>query len=139
MGVSTNGTVKVIIINSDKGVADSDLIERVAEHIEESRPIGAEVTVESAAPLVININAKVILADSGGIEKAKEQIEESINSYLKKNTFHNAYLSYAQIGGCILSCPAVADYAYLVVNNGTVNVKIGETEVPVLGVVSIYE
>ena len=33
-----NGTVKVIIINSDKGVADSDLIERVAEHIEESRP-----------------------------------------------------------------------------------------------------
>ena len=75
-----NGTVKVIIINSDKGVADSDLIERVAEHIEESRPIGAEVTVESAAPLVVNVNAKVILADSGGIEKAKEQIEESINS-----------------------------------------------------------
>ena len=134
-----NGTVKVIIINSDKGVADSDLIERVAEHIEESRPIGAEVTVESAAPLVININAKVVLADSGGIEKAKEQITESINSYLKKNTFHNTYISYAQIGGCILSCTAVADYSDLTVNNGTDNIEIGETQVPVLGVVSIDE
>ena len=134
-----NGTVKVIIINSDKGVADSDLIERVAEHIEESRPIGAEVTIESAAPLVININAKVVLADSGGIEKAKAQITESINSYLKKNTFHNTYISYAQIGGCILSCTAVADYCDLRVNNGTENIEIGETQVPVLGVVSIDE
>ena len=134
-----NGTVKVIIINSDKGVADSDLIERVAEHIEESRPIGAKVTVESAAPLVININAKVVLADSGGIEKAKEQITESINSYLKKNTFHNTYISYAQIGRCILSCPAVADYSDLRVNSGTENIEIGETQVPVLGVVSIDE
>ena len=60
-------------------------------------------------------------------------MSESINSYLKKNTFHNAYLSYAQIGGCILSCPAVADYAYLVVNNGTVNVRNRRNGSPCFG------
>lgn len=134
-----NGTVKVVIINADKGAASSELISAVKQHIEESRPIGAEVTVESAAPLVININAKVVLADSGGIEKAKEQITESINSYLKKNTFHNTYISYAQIGGCILSCTAVADYCDLTVNNGMENIEIGETQVPALGVVTIEE
>ena len=49
---------KVIIINSEKGVASEELISEVANHIEENRPIGAEVTVESAAPLTINVSAK---------------------------------------------------------------------------------
>ena len=47
--VDGSGTVKVIIINSEKGVASEELINEVKTHIEENRPIGAEVTVESAA------------------------------------------------------------------------------------------
>lgn len=134
-----NGTVKVIIINTDRGAASEELIDKVAHHIEEIRPIGAEVTVESASPLVIDINVKIVVSEAISKENAKMQIEESVNAYLKKNSFNNTYISFAQIGGCILNCDGVIDYSFLLINNNTANIPIGETEVPVLGVVTIYE
>jgi len=132
-----NGTVKVIIINSEKGVASEELISEVAEHIEENRPIGVDVTVESAAPLVIDISVSLVLANGVDIDNAKQSISESITKYLQKNTFSSTYISYAQIGGCILSCDEVNDYSNLFVNSGTENIPVDETSVPILGVISI--
>ena len=132
-----NGTVKVIIINSDKGAASEELITEVKNHIEENRPIGAEVTVESATPLVLDIDVSLVLANGVDIETARTKISESITRYLQKNAFTGTYISYAQIGGCILSCAEINDYSDLTLNGGIDNIDIGETEVPVLGVVSI--
>lgn len=132
-----NGTVKVIIINSDKGAASEELIAEVAQHIEESRPIGAEVTVESATPLVIDISVTLVLANGVDAETAQTKISESITKYLQKNAFAGTYISYAQIGGCILSCDEITDYSDLALNGGIENIEIGETEVPVLGVITI--
>ena len=132
-----NGTVKVIIINSDKGAASEELITEVENHIEENRPIGAEVTVESAAPLVLDIDVSLVLANGVDIETARTKISESITRYLQKNAFTGTYISYAQIGGCILCCAEINDYSDLTLNGGIDNIDIGETEVPVLGVVSI--
>ena len=132
-----NGTVKVIIINSDKGAASEELITEVADHIEENRPIGAEVTVESATPLVIDVDVSLVLANGVDTETARIKISESITRYLQKNAFTGTYISYAQIGGCILSCDEINDYSDLTLNGGIDNIDIGETEVPVLGVVTI--
>ncbi len=132
-----NGTVKVIIINSEKGVASEELINEVKTHIEENRPIGAEVTVESAAPLTVNVSAKLTLANGANLDTAKEKIIESITKYLQKNAFSVGYISYAQIGGCILACDEVADYSNLKLNNDTQNIAVSETQVPVLGVVTV--
>lgn len=92
-----NGTVKVIIINADKGVASDELIDEVKNHIEENRPIGAEVTVESAEPLTIDVSVSLTLAAGASLETAKEKITESITNYLRKNAFAISYISYAQI------------------------------------------
>lgn len=132
-----NGTVKVIIINSDKEAASEELIAEVTQHIEESRPIGAAVTVESATPLVININVSLVLANGYTEETAVEKISESITKYFQKNAFTSTYISYAQIGGCILNCDAVSDYSDLTLNGGIDNIEIGETEVPALGVITL--
>lgn len=132
-----NGTVKVVIINADKGAADAGLIERVAQHIEKNRPIGAAVTVESAIPLAINISISLTLANGVDTETAKEKIAASITNYIQKNAFANEYISYAQIGGCILDCNEVLDYSDLRVNGGIDNIQIAETQVPVLGVISV--
>ena len=132
-----NGTVKVIIINSDKGIASEELISEVVNHIEENRPIGAEVTVESAEPLVIDISVSLVLANGVDIDTAKNKVSESITKYLQKNAFSSTYISYAQIGGCILSCDEVKDYSNLLLNNSTENIEVEETSVPVLGVISI--
>lgn len=132
-----NGTVKVIVINSDKGVASEELIAEVANHIEEERPIGAEVTVESASPLELNIGVSLVLSEGVSKETARERILDSITSYLQKNAFSATYISYAQIGGCILDCDGISDYSDLTVNGGKENIDIGETEVPVLGVITV--
>lgn len=132
-----NGTVKVIIINSDKQTASGALISEVAAHIEESRPIGATVTVESAIPLSINISVSLTLANGVTADTARQKISDSISSYLKKNAFSGTYISYAQIGGCILAVDEILDYSNLKVNGGTANVPVPETAVPVLGVVTI--
>lgn len=132
-----NGTVKVVIINSDKGTASQELITEVTEHIEENRPIGAEVTVESASPLVIDISVSLILSPDATADTTKEKIAESIKNYLKRMAFSSTYISYAQIGGCILNCDDVIDYNTFTLNGGTENISIRETEVPVLGVVTL--
>ena len=132
-----NGTVKVIIINSDKQTASSELINEVSAHIENVRPIGAAVTVESAIPLIVNISVSLTLANGVTADTARLKISDSISSYLKKNAFSGTYISYAQIGGCILAVDEILDYSNLKVNGGTANVSVPETAVPVLGVVAI--
>lgn len=132
-----NGTVKVIIVNADRGAANAELIEKVRQHIEESRPIGATVTVESASPLVVNISVSLVLSGAATAENVKTEIERSITKYLQHHALSGTYISYAQIGGCILSCDGVLDYSNLKLNNETQNISLSDTQVPVLGVVSV--
>ena len=132
-----NGTVKVIIINSEKGAADADLIQRVADHIEENRPIGASVTVASATPLLINISVSLVLSSGITEEIAVERITKSVTDYFQKKAFDSTYISFAQIGGCILNCDGILDYTDLRLNGDTENIIVSETDVPVLGGVTI--
>lgn len=131
------GTVKVIIINSERQAADSTLIATVEEYIEENRPIGATVTVESATPLVVNISATLHLQTETVLSSVESLIENAINDCLKKIAFEQTYISYAQIGGTILQIDGVLDYEDLLVNETADNITIAENQVPVLGVVSL--
>jgi len=131
------GTVKVIIINSEKGAADETLIHAVTEYIEANRPIGASVTVESAVPLTVNISASVTLKSGYTITNISPLIEQAITAYLKKIAFEETYISYAHIGGAILGCEGILDYTNLLVNGATDNIQVAENQVPVLGTVTI--
>jgi len=79
----------------------------------------------------------LVLANGVDVDAAKDKVSESITKYLQKNAFSSTYISYAQIGGCILSCDEVNDYNSLLVNNSTENIEVQETSVPVLGVISV--
>lgn len=125
-----NGTVKVVIVDSDNQPAGEDLINKVKEHIEEERPIGADVTVVSATALKINISVKLITDGSDGIQSA---VEESIKDYLADEALKKSYVSYAKVGSFILSVLGVEDYSDLKINGGTSNISINDGSVPVLG------
>jgi len=133
-----NGTVKVIIINSNKRAADSTLIDLVAAYIEDNRPIGATVTVISAIEKAIDISATLTI-DSANytLEGVKTSIETNIINYLKSVAFIDTYISYAKIGNIIFDTNGVLDYSALTVNTGTANISILDTEVAVLGVVTV--
>lgn len=128
------GTVKLIITDTDNQPADEDLVAEVKAHIDNNRPIGADVTVESAASLTIDISVKI---ESEIKDKIKPEIETAIYNYLSEVSLNKAYVSYAKIGGIILSISGVEDYSELVINEGTANIQLDDGVIPVLGSVNI--
>lgn len=132
-----NGTVKCVIINSNKKSADSALINDVKDHIEKNRPIGATVTVISAAEKTININVNLTIEDGYSVVTIKKAIEMSITDYLKEIAFNKTYVSLAKIGAYILDTDGVIDYTELKINGTVDNIQIATEEVAVLGQVVV--
>lgn len=132
-----NGTVKLVLIDSNKQPATAQLVNDVQVYIEEQRPIGATVTYVSATALNININVNIIKDSAYTESQVQTNIQNKIIEYLKSIAFKQDYVSYAQIGNCILSSEGVVDYNTLTVNNGTTNITVGNEEVAVLGTVTL--
>lgn len=133
------GTVKVVIIDSNKQPASTEIVTAVANHIEEVRPIGATVTAESATGLEIDVSATVVLTAEAVLSEVQAAFEASLTAYLQQIAFKQDYVSYAQVGSLLLDIPGVLDYSGLTLNGGTGNVSIGDTEVAVLGTVNLSE
>lgn len=131
------GTVKVVVIGADMKPAENALIERVQEHIDGVRPIGATVTVVSAKEKQINITGKVRLGNGVILGSAQEQVREAVSDYLKQNAFGISYVSLARIGNLLLSVGGIEDYAELKINGGTQNIALADTDVAVVGTVRL--
>lgn len=131
------GTVGVTIIDSNKRGADSTLVALVAAHIEVERPIGAAVTVESAAELAVAVAVTVLLDDESDADAVRDSIEEALTVYLREIAFVENYVSYAKIGNAILACPGVLDYSDLTINDDTANISVPDRSVAVLGGVTV--
>nr|WP_246543123.1 baseplate J/gp47 family protein [Fusibacter paucivorans] len=126
------GTVKVTIVNAEKQPAEAALVEAVAAYIESVRPIGAAVTVTSAARVDINVSATVTLAEGYMLNDVQTAFFESLDAYLKAIALMETYVGYAKIGAILLSVKGVLDYTDLTINGEVVNIGIPSGYVPVL-------
>ncbi|MCB2309051.1 baseplate J/gp47 family protein [Clostridium estertheticum] len=132
-----NGTVKVVIVDSNKVAADTALINAVITNIEENRPIGATVTVISATEKLINIALTLVIDNANyKIDQIKESIQINIAEYLATIAFQEIYVSYAKIGSLIIATTGVLDYSNLTVNGGTANITVGAEEVAITGTIT---
>lgn len=131
------GTVMVLIVGNNHEPVDSSIVQNCATHIEEKRPIGATVTVESAEGLTINVSATVIIDNSTTIEKVQVAFETALNEYLKSIVFEKYVLVYNRIAYMLLDIPGVVDYTSLIVNGANENIIIADNQVPVLGTVAL--
>lgn len=142
-----DNTVKVIIINSNKEVADVGLVESVQEHIDPGirglgegvAPIGAFCTVVSADSKAIDINANIAIDSKNNLEDVILMVKSNIKEYFKEVAFKESIISYAKIGSIVLSTESVIDYSDLLVNNGTSNIPILDDEIATLGEVVLIE
>lgn len=132
-----NGTVKIVIIDSNKKAAGSELITAVKNYMEDNRPIGANVTVVSAAEKNIDIAAKILISSNTSLSEIKKDFQDAIGAYLKDNAFKDTSISYARIGSILLDIEGVVDYLNLRVNNDSVNIVLSDEEVPVLNSISL--
>lgn len=131
------GTVKVLVIDSNKMPANSSIISAVANFIETVRPVGAIVTVEAPNVKNIDISAKLNISSSSNLQTVTQKFTEQLNKYIKDLAFSGLEVSYAKIGSILLSTDGVIDYSNLKVNSDTINVQIADTEIAAVGTISL--
>jgi uncharacterized phage protein gp47/JayE len=139
------GTVKVLVIDRNKELATTELIQDVATYIETVRPIGASVTVSTGDKLTVNVSARISVKNDFTIDQVTTSITNSLKQYFKDITFVDLYVFYAKIGNIIFNTAGVADIDYnLLLING-LNKNIGlvdsnvKTEVPTLGTLTLTQ
>lgn len=147
------GTVKVVLAGPDMEPVDSSIVSSCADYIETQRPVGAAVTVVSAAAKNVTVSASVQVDSTTTVTDVKKALSASVSSYLRELTVSafrkNIDLQletmesgtytvlYNRITYLMLSIPGVVDYTSLTINGGTENVVVGAAEVPVLAEVSV--
>ncbi len=132
-----NGTVKVVIVDSDKQPVAESLVTATEKYIEEMRPIGATVTVVSGTAKNIDITASVTLASGYILQTVTDTFTQFITDYFKEIAFDATYISVAKIGTLLLGTDGVLDYDDLRLNSDTSNIGLGDEEVPVFGTVDL--
>ena len=132
-----NGTVKVVISDQDYGVASPETVEACRQYIESVRPIGATVTVESAAELKLTVIATVVIDSTTTVETVKLKFTEKANEYLRSITFQKDEVVYNRLLFLLLDVDGVQDVTSMTVNGGEVNIPVGDTEIPTLQEVSV--
>lgn len=133
-----NGTVKVLIVDENMAI-DTSLESAVATYIESQRPIGATVTVSSPSGLSIAVNSNIKLDGSQTLASVQTTFIASLTAYLKSEVFSVYNVSYAKIGSLLLATAGVSDYNTLLVNGGTANIVISDTQLPICGTVTLTE
>lgn len=140
-----NNTVQVVIIDSLRKPANSELAAKVQLYIdpnstgtgEGQAPIGAKCTVVSATAKTINVAVTVNANKSYNQSDIEANINADLDKYFSDISFKQDYISYFKTGGVINDVPGVYDYSNFTLNNGSQNISIGEKEVPVLGSVVV--
>ena len=132
-----NGTVEVVITDSNMLGASGELIESVKANIEEKRPIGANVSVVSATEKSINITANITLASGYSVEEIKSDFANKVTEYLKEISFKSSYISNARLGNLLLDTTGVFDYTEFKINNLSTNIALSDIEVPKLGTIEL--
>lgn len=131
------GTVKVVVINSEKRTPSDSALEDVATYIDEQKPLLAEVTVEGVVEVPINVSVTLTLRAGTNLETARLSIMLQIATYLKSIAFDYDIVRYTSVGNAILDGEGVIDYANLTINGTSGNIILGATEVPVIGSVNV--
>lgn len=122
-----NGTVKIIITDSDGNPASDDLLSQVSTVIEAKHPIGATVTV--VAPAILEL--RIALTPTKGKGDA-EAIKTLLNTYFTSKNFSGEKVSYAVVGKMIIDDDSteVTDYDSLTINGDVKNITLTEEQIP---------
>lgn len=133
-------TVKLIIVNANMEEASDYLIRQVYDHIQEMRAIGAMLTVVSARPKKIDIEAQIVgkLNETDFYQGLLDYFKKLTNGIMitGKSARKSYYVSYAQISSIILVEGEADDHIGLKINGGYDNILLEDEELPAIGTVT---
>ena len=133
------GTVKVMITDSNGGVATPELIAAVQQHIAPDErkggglaPIGALVTVDSVERMTVHLSFSLELEDGADIEEILASIKQAVAAYFSEVSI-GGLIRYARIGSFIIETQGVKDYDNLLLNGLAENIQLESGEIAVVG------
>jgi uncharacterized phage protein gp47/JayE len=133
-----DNTVKVSILSASNRKASAELIAEFQKYIDPGitgmgdgvAPIGAFVTVTTAAEKTINVSANVTLA-SGYSDTTP--INEALTKYFSTIAYSKNQVAYMNVGAIILGVDGVESISNLKLNGGTTDITLSDEQIPVLG------
>lgn len=133
-----DNTVKVIILDEESLIASDELVAKVQEYIdpleywgegEGQAPCGAYCTVAKAIQKNVEISANIEIRTGYDFATVQANIEEKLHAYFNEIAFDESGLvSYPQISSYILQADGVKDHNTLLLNGGTDNLRVADTE-----------
>ena len=132
------GTVKVIVAGPEKEPVDETVVAACAQHIEQERPIGADVTVVSARVKAVDTAAEVTLIPGHTASEVSEQFRNALRALLADMPFGQAnLLRYSRALALLLDCAGVEEYHAFTLNGEAANVSALAEETLTVGTVTV--
>jgi len=97
-------------------------------------PVGAKVTVTTGTSKVIDVRGEVAL--STGYTQI-EGANDAVNKYLNDISYAQNKVSYIKLASEILSLPSVSDIRNITLNEGNLDISLGDEEIPTLGILNL--
>ena len=132
-----NGTVKVLIIGNDNLPCSTDTINEVKAYIEEKRPIGATVTVETPELLKLTFVMEIKVDSNYSIDDVKDQIEVALNDYI--DNLEDENIIYYKALSAVGDLDTVDDIVTFTINNGQENISVGDYYIPVIETITVTD
>ena len=131
-------TVKVSILSAENTLASKTLIDDFQEYLDPNStglgngqaPIGAVVTVTTAAEKKINVSAQLIL--KSGYEEPLG-LEDELQAYFNSVSYSRNFISYIAVGAIFQNNDSIDSVVGLTINGGQVDIPLGEEEIAVKG------
>lgn len=134
------GTVKVIVAGPEKEPVDETVVSACAQHIEQERPIGADVTVVSARAKAVAVTAQVTLIHGHTAGEVAGQLREALGKLLAAMPFgQDNLLRYSRALALLLDCSGVEEYHAFALNGASANVSALAEETLTVGNVTVTE
>ena len=129
------GTVKVVVSNNNE-IVDDEIVKKCQEHIDNVRPIGADVTVITPTPLDITITGNVYIEEGHGLTDVILAFEDNLKKYLSSCTGN---VIYTRVASCLGSIEGIKDYSELKVNGDIVNITYNDEMLPIATSINLSE
>ena len=130
-----NGTVKVIVSNNNN-IVDAEIVQKCQEHIDNVRPIGADVTVISPNPLDIVVTGNIYIEEGYNLGEVLLSFEANLREYLSSCI---DTVIYTRVSACLGSVEGIKDYSNLKVNGGAVNISYDDEKLPIIKSIELSE
>lgn len=128
------GTVDIIVV-ADGGMPSQALLNSVSAAVDARREICVDIDVEAPTSKPVNVSASVTVASGYTASSVLQKVRSAVSAYFGSSRLGNDILR-AELGKVIYSVDGVKNYS---ISAPSSDVSVDETELPVLGTLSISE